>query len=1029
MKRFLLLAIFASATYGVFAQERVISGKVSSKEDGSPLPGVNVQVKGTTVGTATDGDGNYRLNIPSGGEILTFSFIGYKTVEEPIGARTAIDVSLESDATQLSEVVVVGYGTQLKQDLTGNIAKVSGADISNIPVPSIDQAIQGRAAGVFVEAGNGKLGQAIKVRVRGAASVSGSNEPLYVVDGVIITNDNLSSTAAATSPLANINFNDVESIDILKDASAAAIYGSRAANGVVLITTKKGKSGGTKFNIGYQKGFSSPTRTANWLNGEQYYQAFKEAYDNTEVILQDAGYINFGDWYDGDPSLTYDDILDFELGYWERDANENWADLAYRDDAGIDQLDFSASGGTDKTKFFTSFQLLDQKGILIQDALQRISARVNIENQASEKFTFGVNFMASRTLNSRLSSDNAFTTPMQLLALPPIQPARLADGTLNEQTVYFNGLIKKENSYFNTSTFRSISNLFGRYQITKDLAFTSEVASDVLIQNEDTWDGKAVDSQTGNRNGGGFSSWTNVQNYSTNNYFSFVKQLSENHNLDATVGMSLQVAQRDITSASAQTFPNDAYKTLASASVVTAAPSFRTNFSFLSYFARANYKFSNKYLVTLSGRIDGSSKFGEDKRYGFFPAASVGWIVSNESFLSSISQISFLKVRGSVGLTGNAPFGNFAGLGLYGANTYDVVGGQAPVQLENPNLKWETTLQTNIGLDFGILNDRITGEFDYYVKNTDDVLLNSNVPGTSGFLTRFINIGEIENRGFEFVINTRNIVGDFSWTTSFNFGRNRNKIVDLDGNIIEAGFINRAVEGQPIGAFFAQEYAGVNPDNGDALWYLNRQPTQDEIDNGLAFFVDKFGDRYVTNDHASANRTIVGDPNPDFIGGINNTLSYKGFDLSFLFQFVYGNDVYNGGGRFQRADFVYFDNHLVEDYERAWRNPGDQTDVPQARLFIGNGDFVSSRYIQDASYVRLKTVTLGYNLPASVISRFKFNSVRLFASGLNLLTFTKYDLNDPEVNTDFTAGNIGQGNDFYAAPQAKTITFGINIGF
>lgn len=1030
--RFLMAGILLCMYVTSYAQERTVSGKVTSKDDGSPVPGVNVIVKGTTSGTATDANGNYSISVSGNDAILQFTFIGYKNTEVTVGSRNTIDVQMESDVTELSEVVVVGFGTQLKQDLTGNIAKVSGADIQNLPVTSFDQALQGRAAGVFVEAGNGKLGQGIKVRVRGAASVSGSNEPLYVVDGIIVTTDNLSSNGAATNPLSQINFNDIESMEILKDASAAAIYGSRAANGVVIITTKRGKSGKTKFNIGYQTGKSKPTRTADWLNGQQYYEAFEEAFDNSNQLSQDWYGTDFGDIMYGIPGLTFDDVLNFELGVgsWDQNVSENWADLAYQDDAGINQFDISASGGNEKTQFFISLQSTNQKGILIGDQLERFSGRMNLDHTVSDRIKMGLNFSLSKTINNRLTTDNAFTTPMQLLALPPIQPARLSDGTFNENTIYFNGLIKFANSSFETQVFRNISNIYAQIDIMPGLTFRSEAGLDILTQNEEYWDGAAVDSQTGNIDGGGTSRWVTIENYSTNNFLNYTKAIGADHNLDITAGFSYQYSINNATNVNAQTFPSDAFKTLVSASVITGASTNETAFAFLSYFARANYKFKDRYLFSLSARSDGSSKFGADNRYGFFPAASAGWILSQENFLANNNVISFLKLRASYGVTGNAPNGNFSSLGLYSANTYDVRGGIAPVQLANPDLKWETTVQTDIGIDFGFLNDRITGEIDYYIKDTDDVLLNSNVPGISGFLTRFINVGRLENKGIEIVLNTRNVVGEFSWSTSFNFARNRNKLIDLNDNVIDAGFINRAVEGQPIGVFFAQEYAGVNPDNGDALWYLNRTPSQDEIDDGTAFLIeDKFGERYVTWDYNSADRAVVGDPNPDFIGGINNTLSYKGIDFSFLFQFVQGNDVYNGGGRFQRADFVYFDNHLVKDWQNAWRQPGDNTNVPQARLFYGNGDLVSSRYIQDASYIRLKTVTLGYNIPTDLISKFYLSSARVFVSAQNLLTITDYDLNDPEVNTDFLAGNIGQGNDFYAAPQARTITFGINLGF
>jgi len=1014
MKRILLFVVAWMMFLFSYAQEKVVSGKVTSSEDGGVLPGINIMQKGTTNGTVSDAAGNYKITLTQGSNTLVFSFIGYTTSEAEVGSRAVVDIAMNVDVRQLSEVVVVGYGTQIKQDLTGNIASVSGKDIQNQPVPSFDQAMQGRAAGVFVESGNGKLGQGIKVRVRGAASVSASNEPLYVVDGIIVTSDNLSSTDAPTNPLANINTNDIESIQILKDAAAASIYGARAANGVVIVTTKRGKSGKTAFTLNYMKGVSSPTRKAKWLNGPQYYQAFKEAFDNTDAILQRDEGTDFGDYMYGEPGLTFDETLNYELGEWNKDANENWAEDAYQNDAGIDQFDFSASGGNEKTKFYTSLQLSDQKGILINDRFKKLSARANLDHKASDKISFGLNFSLSRSVNNRLSDDNEFTTPMQLLALPPIQPAYSEDGKLNFNTVYFNGLIKAQNSTFETTTWRNISNIYAVWQIIPALSFRSEAGVDLLNQNEDVWNGREVDSQTGNIKGGGYSTNDNVLNYSTNNYLSFNKILGK-HAIEATGGMSFQKYERNSNSITAQTLPSNAFRTLTSASVITDGLSSITDYAFLSYFARANYKFNNKYLLSLSGRIDGSSKFGADNRYGFFPAASAGWILSQESFMENIkSTLSFLKVRVSSGLTGNAPTQNFAALGLYTANTYDIDPGIAPSQLANNKLKWETTLQTDVGIDFGFFNDRITGEVDYYTKKTSDVLLNSNVPGITGFLTRFINIGEIENKGFEFVINTQNLVGAFSWSTSFNFARNRNKILNLDGNVIEGGYLNRAVEGQPIGVFYGIEYAGVDPANGDALFYVN-DPANPS--------------RETTTNYNEANRTIIGNPNPDFIGGLSNTLSYKGFDLNFLFQFVYGNDVYNGAGKFQRANFTYFDNQLVSDWEDSWRQPGDNTNVPQARLFLNNGNQESSRFLQDASYVRLKTLSLGYNFPSTVTNRLSVQSLRIYAAAQNLLTFTKYDLNDPEVNTDYLAGNIGQGNDFYAAPQIKTVSLGINIGF
>ncbi len=492
------------------------------------------------------------------------------------------------------------------------------------------------------------------------------------------------------------------------------------------------------------------------------------------------------------------------------------------------------------------------------------------------------------------------------------------------------------------------------------------------------------------------------------------------HDFDAILCMSFQESDNLYTSTTGQQFPSNAYKQITSAASITAGTSQRTAFSFLSYFSRANYKFKNKYLVGVSARVDGSSRFGANNRYGFFPAASVGWIITEESFLADKGIVDFLKLRASYGVTGNAEIGNFPAAGLYAGDAgYSGIPGQRPSQIENPDLKWEQTVQTDIGIDFGFLDSRITGELDYYIKSTDDLLLNVNLPGTSGFRTQTRNVGSLENRGFEIVINTQNLVGDFKWSTSFNFARNINEVLDLDGQVIQGSFLSRTQEGDPIGIFFGPEYAGVDPANGDALYTL----------------VNADGSRTTTNDYNADTLMKIGDPNPDYIAGLTNNLSYKGIELMFLFQGVFGNQVYNGGGKFMSANGDFFDNQ-TKDQLRRWRNPGDITDVPQARLFGGNGVGESSRYMSDATYIRLRTITLSYNLPSSLLAKVKLSRVRVFASGQNLLTFTDYNGWDPEVNSDTysvnangTPLNTNQGIDFYSAPQAKTITFGINVGF
>ena len=1026
MKRSLLFVVAWMLFLSSFAQEKVISGKVTSSEDGTPVPGVNVLVKGTTIGTATDGDGAYKISVPSGSTTLILSFIGFKTTEVEIGNRSIVDIAIESDATQLSEVVVVGYGTQLKQDMTGNIVSVNGKDIQNVPVPSFEQAIQGRASGVFVEAGNGKLGQGIKVRVRGSSSVSAGNQPLYVVDGIPITSSSQASAGGETNPLTDLNPTDIESIEILKDASASAIYGSRAANGVVLITTKRGKSGKTNFTIGYQTGISEATGHREWLNTEEYVELFTESNGGLTNSL-----IRRFNRYGADPlALTNPASNNTPHESWAVPGAPGYVDTKWEDQVlkkgGINQFDLSASGGTDKTRFYVSGSWSDQQGILIGNNLKRLSGRVNLDHQATEKLSLGVNFNLTNTTTRRLSDDNAFSTPMQIIALspmtPPIDPRTgLISGVLNPETglpnsnypLYYNPMIDNEYSERQTSVFRSLGGAYADYKFNSALSIRAEVGYDLLTQHEERYYGKEASRNTGAPNGEAQDVWTQIFNYTTNTYLRFEKSLSGNQNLEAIAGMSYQESNRDYSFLQGQQFPSNSYKELISSAKIIGGNSQETAFSFLSYFARANYKLKDRYLIGFSGRVDGSSRFGADNRYGFFPAVSAGWIMTEESFLSENSTLSFLKFRASYGLTGNAEIGNFASRGLYSGDAgYGGVPGQRPSQLANPDLGWETTAQLDIGFDYGFFNNRLTGEIDYYEKKTSDLLLEVNLQGSSGYESQVKNVGNMENKGFEFVLNSNNLVGDLKWTTSFNFAHNINKVTNLQGQVIQGDFLNRAIEGEPIGVFFGPKYAGVDPANGDALYYTR----------------DTNGELITTNDYNAAEYMVLGNPNPDYIGGLNNTFTYKGIDFSFLFQGVFGNQVYNGGGKFMSANGDFFDNQ-TKDQLRRWQNPGDITDVPQARLFGANGTGESSRYLSDASYVRLKTVTLGYNFPTSMLSRAHLTKVRIYASAQNLLTFTDYEGWDPEVNSDSYASNVNQGIDFYSAPQAKTITFGINVGF
>ena len=1022
MKRSVLLVLvfLLVSTKVSWAQTRTITGVVISADDNMSLPGVNVRIKGTNRGTITDIDGDYSITVNED-EVLVFSYIGFLIQEINVNDQNTIDVTLQSDAKTLGEVVVVGYGSVTRGDLTGNVASLKGAEIANIPVPTFQEAIQGRMAGVFVESSSGKVGEGVKIRVRGSTSISGGNEPLYVIDGIPVTS---AGTIGKSNPMADINFNDIESFEVLKDASAAAIYGARASNGVVLITTKSGVSGKTKFNVGIQRGISSPTRKNEFLNASQYVELMRESGYNNDLRNGLDPINNPGDYEASDLEFV-ESRLDRHSGHTDwRDGsvNTNWQDQAFNGEAGVTNVNFSASGGDEKTRFFFSTAYDKQDGIMIRNNFERISGRLNLDHNVSDKFTIGANFSLTRTETTRLAEDNQFNNPIQLVALAPITPIRDEDGMLYDRptTTYYNNLIDSENAEWLSTSFRNINILFGEYQFNEKLRFRTDFAVDVINQNDERFFGSRTITGQGT-NGYGTSRWVRIFNYNTNNYFTYTNNFADRHNLEAVVGMSFQKREDYYTRVDGQEFPLDALRTLESAAEITEGTSQFTNFSFLSYFSRINYKFDNKFLMTLSARYDASSRFGDNDKYGFFPAASVGWIVSEEDFLRGKDGLSLLKIRGSYGLTGNAEIGNFDHLGLFGPLSYGLTPGLKPTQIPNPSLTWETTAQLDIGIEFGLFNDRITGEVDYYDKNTSDLLLLVPVPGSTGFSSQRQNIGKMQNYGFEVVLNSVNYANqNFSWNTSLNFARNINRVRELaeDQTSIppsSSRFLNGIFIGKAIGVFYGPEYAGVDPSNGDALYYSNEERTE------------------TTNDYNEAERMVVGDPNPDFIAGINNTITYLNFDLAFLFQGVFGNDIYEGGGGFYAANGDWFDNSTLAQFDR-WQNPGDVTNIPLARLGECNGCNASSRYISDGSYVRLKTLSFGYNIPSNVLKRMSLSSARVFVMAQNLLTFTNYMGWDPEVNADYLGdtasnSNVFQGNDFYSAPQARTFSLGLNVGF
>jgi len=1029
IKKLLLSLLFSGSFLALFAQNLVIRGKVKDETD-QGLPGVTVVIKGTKNGVQTDGQGNFQISIPSPSTVLVFSSIGYKPSEQEVNGRTNLVIVLATNTRQLNEVVTIGYGSKLKRSITGSISSVTNKELQNVPVPTLEGALSGKAPGVFIEQGNGKLGQAIKVNIRGASSLTANTQPLYVLDGLPITTDDLSNNGSATNPLADLDFNQIESVEILKDASAAAIYGSRASNGVVLITTKKGKSGKTAINFSSYYGVSSPTHKREFLNNVQYLNYFRDAakrggdYDFANNISGFGSKLEAEQYYDQnylEPSLQL-----FAAGDTSnyRKVNTNWQDYVFQNGS-IQNYDLSIGGGTDRTTFYVDGSYNDTKGIIIKNELNRFTLRLNLETKATDYLTLGANVQLTRNYQRRIDNDNAFSTPLQAIAETPFTPyidprTGLVSGSLpgeaSDYPLYFNPLINSDNAYYNTTTYRNLGNLYLNLSLFSGLEFRSELGFDILNQTEDAYQGKLVFRNTGQPNGAGQNYSTQVFNYNTNNFLQYNKKIGKS-SLDAVLGTSYQNSLTTGNVAQGNQFPSDAYRKLISAANYTSATSSQSQWAFISYFSRLNYGFDDKYLLSFSGRIDGSSRFGANHQYGFFPAGSIGWILSQENFLKNSKAVSLLKLRFSYGLTGNSGIGNFASKGLFTAASYAGTAGAYPSQLSNPNLTWETTRQADLGTDFGFFGGRLDGTIDFYQKETNNLLVNVNVPATTGFLTQTKNLGKLENKGFEIGLNGQILTGSFKWSAGGNFSLNRNKVKDIGGQVIIGGSgVNRAVEGQPLGVFYTAEFAGADPANGDALYIKNTLNS------------DGTRDRSTTNNYNEAQLVPVGSPNPKYLFGFNNDFKLEGFDLNLVIQGVHGNQIYNGGGQYMSSNASnYFDNQTI-DQLNSWKKPGDITQVPEARLFNPNGYNPSSRYLSSGSYLRFKTISLSYSIPKSILGKSKIQSLKFYVTGQNLLTITPYKGWDPEVNSDINSDTISAGYDFYSAPQAKTIIFGLNLG-
>jgi TonB-linked SusC/RagA family outer membrane protein len=913
-----------------------------------------------------------------------------------MASSSKVNIKLVDETNQLETVLVIGYGTTIKRKSTDAVSNVTSKDIEHIPVVNVQNALVGKLAGVQITQTNGKVEGGLTVRVRGAASISAGKEPLYVLDGIPLVTTNESNNGAPTNPLITLSPNEIESIDVLKDASSAAIYGARGSNGVVIITTKKGKSGKGNFAINFSQGVSEATNKRDWLNAAQYVELFTEASIN-----------GTGDAAEAEDTF---DFLAQGTDWRNGEVDSDWQDTAFQNGLTAD-ADFSVSGGDEKTKYFFSGAYNNTKGIIASNELERVTARTNISHQVTDKLNLGMNIGFSRTEIQRVSNDNEFTTPLQAVAQSPLSPIRLADGTANPNTLYSNFLLAIDNSYWKTIMRRVTGKAFGEYKFIPSLKFNSEFSYDLLSQSEDNWNGKNVPFMA--TDGEVFASSVDNETYIFSNYLTFDKTFAEKHSVNAVVGMEFNKFNRRYQDVTSIYFPNDNFQTVDGGAEVNAGSGNETDYTFDSLFGRVTYTYDNKYLFKASIRRDGSSRFGENNRYGTFPALSAGWIISEEQFLQENNIVSFLKVKGSWGKLGNAEIGNFGSRQLFEPNSYNLKTGLSFLQAGNANLTWEKSSQVDLGFEIGFIN-RFSLDFDYYNKQTDGLLFSVPLAESSGASAVNTNVGVLESSGLEFTINTKNIDNEkLKWTTSLNITTNETVVKSLPNNntdVVGANTINRV--GENASAFYLKEYAGVDSANGDALYIKNTVNPDGSID------------RSTTNDYAKAQRIVTGNPFPELMAGLTNTMNFSGFDFSFTFQGEWGASIYNSAGIYQSVNADYFDNQTADQMNR-WRNPGDITNVPQARLYGSNGTGASTRFLDKADFIRLRNLTFGYTLPKQTLNSMGMNSVRVYLTGVNLLTFTDYSGYDPEARRD----DSGVGEEFYSAPPARTIALGVNLNF
>jgi TonB-linked SusC/RagA family outer membrane protein len=991
-------------------QQQKVTGKVTDATTGEPLPGVNVRIEGTNIGTITDIGGNYTIEVPAQDAVIQFSFIGYITESVSVAGKLQIDITLKAEISELDEVIIVGYGTQSKRTITGSIQSVVANEIKDIPVTQVTQQLQGKLAGVQINQATGIPGREMYVRIRGAGSLSAGSNPLYVVDGFPITGD-----------LTNINPEEIETISILKDAASTALYGSRAANGVVLITTKRGTSGKSEIGFNAYYGFQALPKKGipEVMNGTEFAQFKKESYEDLSQPVPAA----------------FQNPEQYGAGY-------NWYDAMFRT-APIQDYTLSLSNRGDKFSVATVAGYMNQEGIMINSGYSRYSLRINSDYKVNDKVKMQFNLAPTYTSRYNASSDGIFWAGgllINALLAWPILPYENPDGTLPISS-FLPGLsaFPSPNYYraareikTTTNTSRILSNISIAYEPIKGLVLKS--AANIEMGSENTKNFQPSTSTTGFAVLPPVTATLNLGSNSSlswllENTVTYSKKIGD-HNFEAMAGYTTQKYKFNSMGIRATTFPDDRISDVDAATTLqmNGTDSDIQEWSLISYLGRLNYDFRGKYLISVLIRRDGSSRFGSENKWGNFPSVSVGWIASEENFFPKNNVLTFMKIRGSYGLTGNNNIGNYtsyANVNL-GANYVfgtTIASGSYVSSLANPYLGWETTSQLDIGTDIGFLDNRISLTYDYYSRKTYDMLYNFTIPQSSGFGSFTGNSGELKFWGHEIAITSRNMVGNFKWTSNVNITFGDNKVVSLAPNvdaIYQGGHISRV--GQRLGLFWGLIQDGV---------YDN----QEEYDNsakaaqsavGTIKFKDVNGDGAILNTNTGGDLTVIGDPTPKYLFGITNTFSFKNFDLSVIASGSVGNDIAN---RFEQGT-TNLDGpfNILKEIKYRWRSPSDPGLGKYGTTTRGTfmeRDWFNSRFINDGTFLTIKNITLGYNVP---VSKVKFMSrLRVYASVQQAFVFTKYKGNNPEVSNSANVLTLGDDNTSY--PVARTFTFGVNMGF